>query len=228
MKKKYILLIYLFTYFIKFGYSQEVDTVYFSIDMRKYNERAYTELKNNTFEFGILKLDIRDLELISIPVFKTSPKRETVNDSIKYSVLFKDNSSYQCVLSYIHNPWKNKIQLFEIYYIADFWQKDTFMANPFGFPYGTLSYFDFSSGKKLGNSLLEYKQKKPGIFIFMIENINGLWAIKENRIVRLRYDLFLGVREVELNSWLYCFWGFEFNCQRYKFKKVYINAEIIR
>ena len=192
MKVKIILVLLLFVDL----YSQ-TDTLYVSINMNCYNKIAKKELpemfeKDEIFfqyPFGATdKID--ELKLLSIPVFWLNDKAKEYKcgDNLEYIINFKNDFNFQIVL--LFNEFERKVGKMDVTYPENEIKR---ISDSLGLPLKVMPYlFLLRSG-------YDYVAENPDVFIFAINQLSGLWAVKNNRLIALTetcYLHFLGLCKI--------------------------------
>ena len=174
--------------------------------MNEYNQIAksklsemYEKTNNTTFEYTIAtKYKIDELRLLSIPVFWLNDKAKEYNcgDNLEYIINFKNDFEFQLVLLFKDND--RYVGEFDVTYPENEIKR---MSDSLNLP---LPFMPVLFLFRIGNdyityNLIEYVEENPDVFIFVINWLPGLWAVKNNRLIALTetcYIHFLGLCKI--------------------------------
>jgi len=197
---KFILFLFLFVNL----YSQ-TDTLYFTINMNCYNKVAKKELPERfekdeiffQYPFGRTN-SIDNLKFLSIPVFWLNDKAKEYKcgDNLEYIINFKNDFNFQLVLLFNEN--NRKVAQIDIIYPENEIKR---ISDSLSIPVKWLPVlFLFKTGDDyVSGNLFEYVEENPNVFIFAINWLPGLWAVKNNRLIALTetcYIHFLGLCKI--------------------------------
>ena len=190
---KAVISILFFTLCCQFLTAQEVIS-----DKKLYEEVAkkqflelYTKEKNilhSSMTLVSKKYQLNDLKILSIPIFGWHQKTYQCGDNILL-IDFKQDAFFQKVL--IVSEKKNlRVREFEIWdsYEKEYQKKGSL----FGPPPPVMS-----DSEKMEKNIHRYMLKNPDIFVFMIKDLHGYWAIinGENREIKVE------IRQDKSHKW---------------------------
>lgn len=192
-----------------------IDTIYFAIDMHKYNcvakeklNELYAkekDLKNSPTSSMLLsnKYNIDELQILSVPVFELKPQAKDYKcgDNMELLIEFKESPYFQTVIVI-----KNQKQVGGFNVLDSFNEsnriKDSIKGdNPFHLHSTPILYDNKQTEKKI----LEYKIKNINAFIFMIKGLHGFWIVKNGSLYKL-----VGMKEQPANSYFTKQYGEEY------------------
>lgn len=181
-------------------YSQPV-TLYFSLNMNEYNKVAKKELQEKyekkeiffEYPFSREKYKIDELKLLSIPVFwlNDNAKEYKCGDNFEYIINFKNDFNFQSVLLY--NEFERKVGRIVVTYPENEIKR---ISDSLGFSYLPSNH---GGNDYVAEHLLDYVEDNPDVFIFAVNDLYGLWAIKDNRLIALTetcYIHFVGLCKI--------------------------------
>ncbi len=147
----------------------------------------YSKEKNSTvpiFSTILLsnKYKVEELDFISIPILGWNQQSYKCGDDLEPLIAFKQDCLLQKV--FIVTKENNlKVGTFEILdsYNEENRKKDSINKVPFSLHGRPV----MSDKKKIEKKIYKYILKNPNVFVFMIRNLHGYWAVIEGEIVKL-------------------------------------------
>ena len=174
------------------------DTIYFSINMDKYEEVAIQKQAKTYKEYVTLENIKNHYTIVSVPVFslKAEAIKYKCGDDIGALIDFKEDPYFQDV--FIYNKEGIYVDCNEIH---DTYKKSN--MERYGDSIGEVPVlYDYDKAKR---RILKYKQRK-GAFIFMVKHLRGFWSIRNGVLYKLTNTF----HEKNANEYAAKYYGEEF------------------
>lgn len=192
----------------------QTDTISLRINTDTYQKAGKNRLislqikEQNIASNSILnKFTIEELNILSIPIFDLSKQAKAYKcgDNMEFLINFREDSLFQRVFLVKNQKQVGMFDILDSYnkenYIRDSLEKD----NPFHLHHNPLIIDALSVHKHI----VDYKYKNPDVIIFMIKDIHGYWAIKNNKLIKLEAGLGNKIKEIEA-SYIFNIYGEEY------------------
>lgn len=184
---KVVILILSFTFCCQFLNAQEIISnkkLYEEVAKKQFLELYTKEKKNiphSSMTLVSKKYQLNDLKILSIPIFGWHQKTYQCGDNIDLLIDFKQDAFFQKVLI-VSEKNNLRVREFEIWdsYEKEYQKKGSL----FGPPPPVMS-----DSEKMEKNIHRYMLKNPDIFVFMIKDLHGYWAIINGEIVKLKWKL---------------------------------------
>ena len=156
--------------------------------MNDYNKVAKKELQEKyekkeiffEYPFGSAKYKIDELKLLSIPVFwlNNKAKEYKCGDNLEYMINFKNDFNFQSIL--LFNEFDRKVGEIGVTYPEN---KIKAISDSLGLPLELILPWNYVGSDYVAKNLFEYIEENPDVFIFILNGLDGVWAIKNNRLI---------------------------------------------
>jgi len=182
--------------------SAQVDSISLVLNIRHYDSVSNVELEgihHNNEEFAS-----RFTRVISIPIFVLNDKAKEYHcgENMEELISFRHDPNYQYVLLVNEQKVVYEFGIFDSYKQRRDSKHDDSSAPLYGQP---ILLGDDGTYKLIPRFL----QKNIGGLVFMIENLDGFWAIRNGKLIKLQKGLFNHVKEKDANT-IFCRYGEEF------------------
>jgi hypothetical protein len=185
----------------------QYDTIIFKSEKNRYEQIAQERLVNlykqekngNTPFFGLLETNriyvspsmflsskyvLNQLKIISIPILGWNQQSYKSGDKLETLIAFKQDFLFQMVFV-VTKEDNLKVGAFEIFdsYNEENRKKDSINNVPFSLHGSPV----MSDNKKIEKKIHTYILENPNVFVFMIRDLHGYWAVIEGELVKLVY-----------------------------------------
>lgn len=195
-------IILLFTLCVQFLTAQEIifdKKLYEEVAQKQFLE-LYTNENYPRYSIDLAKkYQLNDLKIVSIPIFGWHQKTYQCGDNIDSLIDIKQDALFQKVLIVLEK--KNlRVEEFEIWdsYKKEYRKQDSLLGPPPPVMLDT---------EKMEKNIHRYILKNPDIFVFMIKDLHGYWAIIDGKIVKLRWRF--GIKTIDGRKYV-SFYGEEY------------------
>jgi len=192
------------------------DTVSFSINLQQYDSISKIKLRdlyreeqtklNDPLSSMLIskRYALEDIKTVSIPIFALNEKAKTYmcSDNPEQLISFKHDPYYQFVLI-LHNRKIVRTMDITDTYVK---RRDSLHDSKYPKLYGTPV---FTGDDNILENIPEYMCQDHGALVFMIENLEGFWVIKNGRLIKLTSGLLKRVKEENASN-MFCKYGEEY------------------